>query len=327
MSIRKKIYFVTPFNITDYPLSWKAYYCVELFSELAKRGYIVTWLQPSKDIFSLNLFPSLSRWRDFFVINIGNYYTYRWYMPFFLSRLKKVSKDVRPFILFEIIDKNPLPINIDQDYFVIPIIFSLGRKWIPTDEFPGPVIVPDKKTFIELVERGIPHTCLNYIPCAYNRYENVSNENCQDYLILIIDSNRELEKIFGLLKRQIPGQSVVYFSKKVFKMLRNNNFCEILTSFQNNYKEIIVVLGNGLFHLALELSANGGIVIMPKERYFIDNKIDINIIYYNSFSEIPSIVNEVKGRKEAIVKPIIDLAPWKQAVAKVEEIVAETVKT
>ncbi len=164
--MKRKIYVISPFSLLEYEKNWKVYYCAELFYLLSCRGYIIHWIQPGRGIRGLSLFPYLSQWRNFIVANVGNKWTYRWMVSFFLSRLEQVSKESKPFLLFEVIDVNPLPLVINESFYSVPIVFSLGKKWTASDNFPGPVIVPSKEVLNDLQKRGVKEKYLKYFPLA-----------------------------------------------------------------------------------------------------------------------------------------------------------------
>lgn len=142
---RKTIYVISPFRLEDYVVNWKLFYAGELFSTFAIRGYRVVWIQPGKKC-SLSIFPSFHKIWKFTVIELGNYFLFSQLVLFFISRLTKVTKEKKPLIFFELVDGNPLGIQMNpKDFILFPVVFTLNTdRWRVFDNPPTPVFVVDK---------------------------------------------------------------------------------------------------------------------------------------------------------------------------------------
>lgn len=284
--MKRRIYIISPFYLSEYPWNWKVYYCVELFSTLAQRDYIVNWIQPGKSILNFSLFPSLTHWRKFFVINIGNLITYRWLMPFFLSRLKQVSQSIRPFILFEIVDNKPFDLNLDEVFLNIPLIFSLGDKWLPSDDFPGPVVIPNKQLLNNLRDRGVPEKYLNHVPLGV--YSNKRATNSEDIHkkieILIWDKNTQLESFVKKIRQERPEYTVQYIDSKRLSYITSGEFHNWFQDMIGNRKTISI-LDKGLFHIGMELLSNGEAVFVPSSEV-VNEEIKGKFYFYNNVQEV-----------------------------------------
>ncbi len=284
--MKKRIYIISPFCLSEYPWNWKVYYCVELFSTLAQRDYIVNWIQPGKSIFNFSLFPSLTHWRKFFVINIGNSITYRWLMPFFLSRLKQVSQNIKPFIIFEIVDGKPFDLNLDETFLNIPLIFSLGDKWLPSADFPGPVVTPNKQLFNDLISRGVPEKYLNYVPLGvHSNKETIQPEDRHKKTeILIWDKKARLESFVERIRQEKPEYEIHYIYDKKWSCIYPDEFHNWFQDIVRNRKTISI-LGKGLPHIGMELLSKGGSVFIPSSEV-ISEEIKEGIYFYNNVRDV-----------------------------------------
>ncbi len=262
--MKKRIYIISPFHLLQYPWNSKVYYCVELFSALSRKGYIINWIQPGRGVLGLKLFPSLTHWRNFFVINIGNFITYRWLMPFFLSRLKQASKDIKPFMVIEIVDGDPFELDLDETFLNIPLVFSMKKQWLASDDFPGPVIIPDKEIFNDLIFRGVPEQYLNYIPSGvYPKMEFPAyNKDYRKKKIFIIDKKRELKPLVEWLRKKRSDFEVIYLNSKIFPDVSSGDFYSwVRKTFEEGQN--IFILSKGLYHLGMEFLSQGGTVFLP----------------------------------------------------------------
>jgi len=207
-------------------------------------------------------------------------------MPFFLSRLKKVSQSIKPFILFEIIDEKPFELNLDEAFFNIPLIFSLGDKWTPSNDFPGPVVTPDKKLFNDLSSRGVPEKYLNYIPLGV--YPNKDNTNLQNthrkIEILIWDKNKQLESFVKKINQEKPEYAVRYIDSKKLSYIPSNEFHNWFQDIIKNKKNISI-LGKGLSHIGVELLSNGGTVFVPSSEVIFEG-IKEEVYFYNNIMDV-----------------------------------------
>ncbi len=284
--MKKRIYIISPFCLSEYPWNWKVYYCVELFSVLIQRDYIVNWIQPGKSIFNFSLFPSLTHWRKFFIINIGNSITYHGLMPFFLSRLKQVSQSMKPFILFEIIDGKPFTLNLDEVFSNIPLIFYLGERWLPSNDFPGPVVTPDKQLFNDLVSRGVPEKYVHHIPLGVYSHTRTTNSEDKHRKIEIIiwDKNKQLESFIEKIKQKKPEYEIQYIDTKRLSHIPSDAFHNWLQDVIKNRK-IISILSKGLPHIAMELLSRGGVVFVSSSEVICE-EIKEEVYFYNNITDV-----------------------------------------
>lgn len=319
--MKRRIYIISPFCLSEYPWNWKVYYCVELFSALARRGYIVNWIQPGKSVFNFSLFPSLTHWRNFFVINIGNSITYRWLMPFFLSRLQRVSKDVRPFILIEIIDGKPFDLDLDETFLNIPLIFSLGNQWFPSTDFPGPVLIPDRELIDNLASRGVSEEYLNYIPLGVNsKKDDVKPENkSQKTHIFILDKKMQLKSFVEVIKKEKPEYKVQYLNSKDLSRIASDKFQGWLQDITRE-KKSISVLSEGLNHIGMELMSQGSTVFIPVSEIKLAEKKESMFFYENPLDILGLIKNMEKAGILFYSKNREHFISWEELCQKVEKI-------
>lgn len=324
--MKRKLYIISPFRLEEYPWNWKIYYCVELFSVLFRRGYIINWIQPGKNLYNFGLFPSLLHWKNFFVINVGNFFTYRWLMPFFLSRLKRVSKDNKPFMLMEIVDGNPFELNIDDAFVNIPIIFSLRNKWTASSDFPGPVVIPNKEILEDLIYRGVPEKYLNYIPMGVcsNDAGKIRTEKQIEKRILILDKSRQrqLKILAEQIKKEKPHCDILYLDNKDLKAISTENFHDWIQKIIDG-REIIAVLSKDLFHIGMEFISKGATVFIPVSDLSIEKDKD-NLFFYSNPMDIKEHIYSLLGKKPTFSSNNNILFPtWEEGGTQLEKLFTE----
>ena len=322
--MKKKLYIISPFRLSEYPWNWKVYYCVELFSALFRRGYIINWLQPGKNLYNLGLFPSLSHWKNFFVINIGNSLTYRWLMPFFVSRLKRVSKD-NLFELIEIIDGNPFALNIDESFVNLPIIFSLRNKWIASNDFPGPVIIPQKEILKELIYKGVPEKYLNYIPIGVcsniNEIKHPEKQIQKKILIFDKDQQKQLKQLAEQIKKDKPHCDILYLSSKDLNTIPAEEFHDWIKKIVDE-REIIAVLSKNLYHIGMEFISRGAKVFVPTSKLPFEGDNE-NLFFYDNPMDIKNHIYTLLEQKPAYPSNRMLIPTWEEGSIQLEELLIE----
>lgn len=326
--MKKRLYIISPFRLAEYPWNWKVYYCVELFSALFRRGYIVNWLQPGKNLYNFNLFPSLSHWRNFFVINIGNSLTYRWLMPFFLSRLKRVSKDIKPFPLIEIIDGNPFELDIDEAFVNIPIIFSLRNQWVASNDFPGPVIIPLKEILKDLIYKGVPEKYLNYIPMGVcsnvNEITNTEKQIQKRILILDKDRQRHLKSLAEQIEKEKPHYDILYIGNKDLNTIPAEEFHDWIQKIIDG-REIIAVLSKNLYHIGMEFISKGAKVFVPALDLPFEGDNE-NLFFYDTPMDIPNRIYTLLEQKPTFShNNKILFSTWEEGSIQLEKLLTELI--
>ncbi|MCX8065074.1 MAG: hypothetical protein N3G21_07870 [Candidatus Hydrogenedentes bacterium] len=264
----KTIYVISPHRLQDYIVNWKVFFAGELFSAFALRGYKVIWIQPGAK-WSFNIFPHFQRVWKFTVVELGNFYLFRHLVIFFISRLLKVTKEKKPIIVFELVDGDPLEIQMDSnDLILFPVIFNLSEKWGIPQQTPTPVFFVDGMVDNSLKFRGKD---VNMVFLPWGFYKGVK-EPCREWkinkvrdgddkLVILLDRKYYFGKtsIDKRLKKRNGGTQRIVLWRDLWGLSLEERvlFIDYLLYLSKQGSGLKVICGKDFGHLVYQLSLLG----------------------------------------------------------------------
>ncbi len=295
MGFNRTVYVVSPFRLQECLKSWKAFYAMELFSAFALSGRRVVWIQPGKRC-SFTIFPHFNKVWRFTVVELGNFFLFRYLTSLFISRLTKVTREENPLVFFELVDGTPLNLEVNESMLVFPVLFRLDRKWGVYDVTPTPLFVVENDN-LNFLMGGSQVVCLPWgywsglkEPCKRWDFEMWGREDVKRRLWIVYKDSKGMGE--RILKEKIANKSLgekstfeEYIELEDFSLVEKilvSDFFECLAEKGSGCK---VVLERGLSFFIFQLLYFGFRVVCVK-----DDLIDLGFCFeknsgYKCFSE------------------------------------------
>ncbi len=291
----KTIYVISPFRLQESLNNWKVFYAEEIFSVFALIGKRVVWIQPGRK-FSFTIFPHFKRVWRFTVVELGNYFLFRYLLGMFISRLIKVTKEQKPLLFFELVNKTPLNLDMGPEILLFPIVFDLSEKWKIYDTPPTPVFVVenrDNKRFGSFQNNPqivfLPWGCWEKPKEPSKNWSFCVQEGeSVPELLFVSNCNAEIKEL--VKKKEIFVKNISGKRNPLLSFINLNDFqfeekiliSDFFAYLTKKGKECKVVLGKELGYLAYQLLFLGaGVFVLAKDLVNLNFFPEDNSIYVN----------------------------------------------
>jgi glycosyltransferase involved in cell wall biosynthesis len=133
------------------------HYVHEVFTRIASRGHLVTWVARKPFGAGGRQRPRLEAIDGIQVARLGMARFYGRMMELFLSRLVKTGRMAENFnAIVDCVTWTPLPVAKHTDLPVVPLVFNLSGKLRAAEDLPGPLIAVNERVHGQLRDAGVP---------------------------------------------------------------------------------------------------------------------------------------------------------------------------